>query len=1022
MEKMNRYPGSQPFTKKYQSLFFGRTQDIKELYRHINAHKISVLYGKSGLGKSSMLNAGVVPLLEKKDNYLPYFIRFNNCIEADTKNYVSPLQIFTNHIFQNGTTTNLLDIIQDSSISIWQQFKSLQLQHTNKDGILLVFDQFEELFTYPEEDVDAFGKELAELLNNRMPQNFKRTLYRKYKEDNEIFNDQDFDLQDLETPIEIRVVCSIRADRMSWMQKITNHIPNILRNCFELKPLNKEQATEAIVLPAELSDDIFQSPPFEYKKEAVNLILDYLSTGDSENIEPFQLQLICQFIEEEIVIRKKQTVISPQDLGNLKEITHNYYQNILTRFPASKQLDVRRFIEDGLIFEEENRRVALLEGQIIRQFKMTKEDLTLLVNYHLLRAEINTSNLPVYELSHDALIAPILDFKRERKADENKLALIETQEKEKKRFLALQASRRKKTLNKLIIGGISLGLLAFLGLNAFLVSKNNEIERLLEKEHGLNQELAMLKKQAEQSRDTAMLQKTLADSNAMLASISANLATLNAKQAIIQRKLAEKNALLADSNALLARSNQAQAELNAADANAERIKVIEARMKVEEALKEVQKLKDVNDADRQIAEKKALELTSQRKIAEKRLEDLTKSKYTSSETLEKAKDDLANNKKMEEEAWNNAKRIKANFLITEAERIKLENPVQAIRLAESAYKLSPQALTLKYIQDLYGANPASFAEFSVRMHKGINTIKPVIGSNLFLIATEDGLIQLRDMKGNIVKELKNRGENFTYTEYNNINSLFAILDNKILHLYKENGKELVKAKRKSVSKVRFSPDGSRLAYTDTKGDCYLMDVTGKKSIKLKRTGKEAFTFISYANQGIRLFTASGKRLIQSWSPSGELLSSFQFNEDIDRLKPSADGNFMIVVTQKNNIQVLTAKGELYATFENNSDVFSIDFSPEDAFIIVGCQDGGMRIWETPTANAKAVPPLIRYQYPQGANSARFAPNFSESKKVCVSSNQYLYIQFIRQEDILAWLSKSNLPQLDESMKKKYDLF
>lgn len=1014
MEKMNRYPGSRPFTKEYQSLFFGRNQDIKQLHRHINAHKITVLYGKSGLGKSSLLNAGVVPLLQEHDNYLPYFIRFNNCSKTDTEDYISPLQIFNRHISAHDKKENILHVIENEHISIWQQFKHLQLQNPKIEGILLVFDQFEELFTYRDEDVAEFGKELAELLNNRVPLNFKRTLYQKYKEDKAGFAKIGFSLPEIESPIEIRMVCSIRADRMSWMQKITNHVPNILRNCVELKPLNKKQAIEAITLPAALTNAKFSSPAFKYENETIENILTYLSTGHSENIEPFQLQLICQFIEEGIVLGKGKTTISSQDIGDLKEITHDYYKNIIQRFPESRQLDVRRFVEDGLVFEEENRRTALLEGQIIRQFSIDKQDLAELVNSHLLRAELNTSNLPIYELSHDALIAPILDFKRERKADEQRIALIKKQDKEKKRFLAQQAERRKKTINRVVIGGVSLGLLGFLGISTFLASKNQEIATLLKNEKTLNQELAQMKMRAEASRDTAMFEKIMADSNANLAKLNALLAIKNEKNALKQRKLAEHNALLA-------KSNEQKAELNAEEANAERLKVEEERIKVQNALEEIKKLKDSGEVMRKQAESSALELTSQRELAEQRLSQLTKLQYASQESLTKAQAELETQKKKEKDAWDNAKKTKANFLMGEAERVRLQQPVQAMRLIEAAYKLYPQDVSLKYMQEIYGDNPVSFSTYSARFPDKIITIKPINNSDLFLIATENGMVQLRDMQGDIVKEVKRKEESLIYVDYSRNNGLFLILDNKGLHLYQDNGTEILKLKDKNATKARFSSDGNHLAYLDTKGEVFISDIYGKRNIKLKHGDKQPFSYMYYANSGNVLFTLSVNGLIQSWDSEGKMLSEFQCNENITRIKPSSDGNFVIAVTQNKYIKLWNSKGELYATFENSSDVLSVDFSPEESFIIAGCQDGCMRIWDVPTKKTNTLVPLIRYHYPHAVYSARFAPNFTDSKKVCIGANNYLYIQHVNQEDILNWLSKSKLAPLDPSLKKKYDL-
>jgi ABC-type phosphate/phosphonate transport system ATPase subunit len=75
----NRYPGPKPFPEDYRSVFFGRDKEIGELLRMVRREPWLVLYGKSGQGKSSLLNAGLAPLLLEKDKMQSVFIRFNAC-------------------------------------------------------------------------------------------------------------------------------------------------------------------------------------------------------------------------------------------------------------------------------------------------------------------------------------------------------------------------------------------------------------------------------------------------------------------------------------------------------------------------------------------------------------------------------------------------------------------------------------------------------------------------------------------------------------------------------------------------------------------------------------------------------------------------------------------------------------------------------------------------------------------------------------------------------------------------------
>ena len=58
-----RYPGTQSFQKTDSHIFFGRDDDCSALLRLIRLEQLVVLYGKSGLGKTSLLNAGILPKL-----------------------------------------------------------------------------------------------------------------------------------------------------------------------------------------------------------------------------------------------------------------------------------------------------------------------------------------------------------------------------------------------------------------------------------------------------------------------------------------------------------------------------------------------------------------------------------------------------------------------------------------------------------------------------------------------------------------------------------------------------------------------------------------------------------------------------------------------------------------------------------------------------------------------------------------------------------------------------------------------
>src|SRR3954452_3461865 len=73
--KTHRYPGVKPFSENERHVFYGRSTDTKKLYQLINLEKLVLLYSKSGLGKSSLLNAGVLPLFDEEAGYQTIKIR-----------------------------------------------------------------------------------------------------------------------------------------------------------------------------------------------------------------------------------------------------------------------------------------------------------------------------------------------------------------------------------------------------------------------------------------------------------------------------------------------------------------------------------------------------------------------------------------------------------------------------------------------------------------------------------------------------------------------------------------------------------------------------------------------------------------------------------------------------------------------------------------------------------------------------------------------------------------------------------
>ena len=488
-EKQYRYPGTRPFIDKESNLFFGRKNDINRLHQMVRLEQLLVLFGKSGFGKSSLLNAGLLPLLKDEGNdYYPIAVRVGIGDEQNT-----PSMLLMNGLNGQYDKSNALlarvfgkDCEKSSDYSsedgFWLNCKNVQLQNPDKI-ILLVFDQFEEIFQekFREEDISLFARILASFLYGKMPQPLQNTIYKQLKENRNAFTAEEIEV--LFSKVNVQIIISIRSDKMSLLNRLKPYIPHILLKTYELKALDIDQAQLALLEPARAEGD-FKSTQFSFSDEAKNKILGYLSANSEKSIEAFQLQLICQYCENLIInSNNEKTTIIVSDLGDLGELStifNRHYENLISQIPDMWQLDVRLLVEEKLIVN--NTRVPLPDIVITSGHENLIEILQNLVNSRLLRCEPNTTGGFSYELSHDTLVEPVLESakkrweKKEKEKLENDLRFIREKTEKEKADLEKENKRQAEMLDvkekaakrqKLLIGVVSLIALLAIGFAFF---------------------------------------------------------------------------------------------------------------------------------------------------------------------------------------------------------------------------------------------------------------------------------------------------------------------------------------------------------------------------------------------------------------------------------------------------------------------------------------------------------------------------------------------------------------------------
>ncbi len=430
---MHRYPGSRSFTSDYRHLFFGRDDEKQELFRLIVLNNLVVLFGDSGSGKTSLLQAGVCPELEES-HYKPVFIRLNNTAERPE------LQVC--HQLKEGGYIPA-DMPEDRSL--WEYFSRfwyVDLGDVFKP--VIVFDQFEELFTlYTPEQRAAFIAQFAAIVNRRPPLGLS---------------------PEAATPPQAKFVFSLRSDFLYLLDELSADIPAILRCRFQLRLLDRDRAMAAITRPAAMPGD-FASPAFGYSPAALEGILDALGRkGNSSlsggqpladaapaseahigEIAAFQLQMVCQYLEGE-VIRQKQSAgfqVTPAFYGQaegIERIINEFYNAVLQKTAPAEQEAVQKLLARGLI--RNGRRIMVEASTISEEYGVPQATLELLHTERLLKRETRKGEL-YYEISHDTLVPPVLErFKAIEEAE-----LLAAQKAEAER-LRLKAEERERELEE----------------------------------------------------------------------------------------------------------------------------------------------------------------------------------------------------------------------------------------------------------------------------------------------------------------------------------------------------------------------------------------------------------------------------------------------------------------------------------------------------------------------------------------------------------------------------------------------
>jgi tetratricopeptide (TPR) repeat protein len=436
----SRYPGTRPFTDspEDQARFYGREAEGEELYLRVLSVPLLVQFAASGLGKTSLLQAYLLPRLWLRP-FLPVMVR----LDAATESLVDAVA----RSLEQACKTKSLKFPKVRNDGLWELLSTAVVW---RDDLLLtpvlVFDQFEEVFTLRDRAFrDTLADELGALATGIPPERMRA----QQRDESARFRARP----------DVKIVISLREEYLGNLEEFSPAIPNLFRERLRLEPLDADAATRAIVEPAKLEakedEEPFWAPKFDFEKPALDAMLAYLK-GRSGVIEPFALQLLARHAEaiahrkgqespdEASEVRQGTAAFVPReheetdrligltlaDLGggkDFEQVLKNFYQNVLAtvqqKLGVAARNNAEELCEHGLL-DSDGCRMLLEEGQIQDNFGVGADTLTLLGQERLIRREPRLESV-FCEISHDRLAETIHASRR------NKLPKREQQQKRK---------------------------------------------------------------------------------------------------------------------------------------------------------------------------------------------------------------------------------------------------------------------------------------------------------------------------------------------------------------------------------------------------------------------------------------------------------------------------------------------------------------------------------------------------------------------------------------------------------------
>ena len=439
-------------------LFFGRERENEIVVANLIASRLTVLYGPSGVGKSSLLSAAVARSLRALPEE-PLVVVFSRWSE-------DPEAALADAVAEAGGGRN------GSALS------ALEGAQTDRD-VYLVLDQAEEYFLYHADESGAgtFADALPTLLS---------------------------------APYRVNVLVSMREDSLAKLDRFTGRIPGLFANTLRLDRLDRDAARAAIVRPVERFNELTGSA-VAVEPGLVERVLQEVGAGQIEpalgglgavddrttsdaRIEAPYLQVVMQRLWEEerdagSDMLRMETL---ERLGGAQRIVEEHLQGAMEELSPEQQ-DVAARLFNHLVTPS-GTKIAHELPDLVDFGHVPLEEvapvLSTLSERRILRS-FEENGGARYEIFHDVLADPVLAWRRSHEADSE----LAHQREEADR-------RHRRLLGVIAVGSVLLAAMGAVTLYALsqrseartqtLAAQARELEALADAELGRDPELSVL--------------------------------------------------------------------------------------------------------------------------------------------------------------------------------------------------------------------------------------------------------------------------------------------------------------------------------------------------------------------------------------------------------------------------------------------------------------------------------------------------------------------------------------------------